>query len=224
MSAEAIPVVTVDGPSGSGKGTVSRRLAKTLGFGFLDSGAMYRALALAAHDEAIALDDAKSLSALAGVMDLRFGADESPQVFLGGRDVTDRLHEETNGNRASKIAPLVEVRAALLDRQREFRQAPGLVADGRDMGSVVFPDAVCKIYLTATASVRAARRLKQLSEKGISVSIEGLTHEIEERDRRDRERSASPLVVPEGALVLDSSELSIEAVVSTLLTFVRDRL
>lgn len=224
MSAEAIPVVTVDGPSGSGKGTVSRRLAKTLGFGFLDSGAMYRALALAAHDEAIALDDAKSLSALAGVMDLRFGADESPQVFLEGRDVTDRLHEETNGNRASKIAPLVEVRAALLDRQREFRQAPGLVADGRDMGSVVFPDAVCKIYLTATASVRAARRLKQLSEKGISVSIEGLTREIEERDRRDRERSASPLVVPEGALVLDSSELSVEAVVSTLLTFVRDRL
>lgn len=211
------PVLTLDGPSGSGKGTVSRRVARSLGWHFLDSGSIYRALALAALDRGISLDQEQPLAGLAETLDLVFSAEDPPSVWLEGVDITDRLVEERTGNAASKVAQLIQVRQALLERQRAFRQAPGLVADGRDMGSVVFPDAQFKIYLTASAGVRARRRLKQLSEKGISVSIEGLTQEIEERDQRDQARAVSPLVVPKGALVIDSSDLTIEAVVSTVL-------
>lgn len=211
------PVLTIDGPSGSGKGTVSRRLARALGWHFLDSGAIYRALALAALDRGLPLDQELPISRLAETLSLVFSAEDPPEVLLDGVNIVDRLMEETTGNAASKIAQHVLVRQALLARQRDFRQVPGLVADGRDMGSVVFPDAEYKVYLTASAAVRAGRRLKQLSEKGINVSIGGLTQEIEERDLRDQTRAVSPLVVPEGALVIDSSNLSIDAVVSTVL-------
>lgn len=212
-----IPVATLDGPAGAGKGTVSRAIAKRLGWHYLDSGAIYRALAVAVEDAGLALGDAEGIAALAARMELDFRAGDEPAVILNGRDISARITTEAIGSITSKIAALGPVRAALLQKQREFRKAPGLVADGRDMGTVVFPDAECKIYLTASAEERARRRYKQLKEKGIDVSLSSLTKEIEERDRRDTERREAPLKMAEGAVLVDSSAMGIDEVITRCL-------
>lgn len=213
------PVITIDGPTASGKGTITRLIAQRLGWHILDSGALYRLVALAAQKHSIALDDIESLQPLAAHLDVEFvageGADEMA-VLLEGEDVTLELRAETTGNGASKVAALPVVRAALLERQRAFLQEPGLVADGRDMGTVVFPDALVKIFLTASAEVRAQRRYNQLKDKGLGVTMRSLLDEIAERDERDRNRAASPLVAAEDAVELDTSELSIDEVVDRL--------
>jgi cytidylate kinase len=190
------PVIAIDGPSGSGKGTVSRAVAARLGWLLLDSGALYRLVALAGRRTGIDLSDAERLADLALSLDIRFGADAAggEAVWLGGQDVTASIRTESAGNDASKVAALPPVRAALLDRQRRFAVAPGLVADGRDMGTVVFPWAPVKIFLTASADERAQRRHKQLKEKGVTANLAALSLEIAERDQRDMTRAASPLV------------------------------
>lgn len=222
----AAPVLTIDGPSGSGKGTVSRILAERLGWHLLDSGALYRLVALAAERHGVALNDEVALAALAAGLDVDFvvqgGDTAADRVLLEGRDVGQALRTETCGNAASRLAVLPAVRAALLERQRAFRQLPGLVADGRDMGSVVFPDAKPKIFLTASPQCRAERRYKQLIEKGLitnqsGANISDLVAEIAERDARDSARSASPLRPAADAVVLDTSGLAIEAVVHQVL-------
>ncbi len=213
-----VPVITVDGPSGSGKGTISQLLAARLGWHFLDSGALYRALGLAARARDIALDAEAELAVLAGQLELRF---EGERILLDGRDVSDEIRTETSGNAASKVAALPAVRAALLEWQRDQARAPGLVADGRDMGSVVFPQAALKLFLTASAEERAQRRYKQLKGKGFDVSLSSLVEEIEERDRRDRSRSVAPLRPAADAVELDSTGLSIEEVFDQVLDQVR---
>ncbi len=213
-----VPVITVDGPSGSGKGTISQLLAARLGWNFLDSGALYRALGLAAQARGIALDAQAALAALAGRLELRF---EGERILLDRRDVSDEIRTETSGNAASKVAALPAVRAALLDWQRDQARAPGLVADGRDMGSVVFPHAPLKLFLTASAEERAQRRYKQLKGKGFDVSLSSLVEEIEERDRRDRSRSVAPLRPAADAVELDSTGLSIQEVFDRVLDRVR---
>jgi cytidylate kinase len=216
----AIPVLTIDGPSGSGKGTVSRAVARRLGWHFLDSGAIYRALALAVEREGLPFDDAAAIARLAERIDLRFSSGEPPMVWLDGADVTDRIPTENCGAMASAVAALKPVRQALLQKQRDFRALPGLVADGRDMGTVVFPDADFKVFLTASAAVRAQRRHKQLKEKGLDVTLAGLTRDIEERDERDRTRAEAPLRIAEGAVLIDSSDLSIDEVIGQCLALV----
>jgi cytidylate kinase len=215
-----IPVLTIDGPSGSGKGTASRAVAKKLGWYFLDSGAIYRSLAIAVLRSGTPLEDVDAVEQVARSLDLQFTSDDPPKVLLSGEDIAGEIPTETCGNTASRIAAYGPVRKALLDKQREFRKAPGLVADGRDMGTVVFTDAPFKVFLTASAEVRAARRYKQLMEKGIDVTLADLTREIEERDRRDRERAEAPLVMAEGAVLVDSSGLSIEEVIARILEVV----
>jgi cytidylate kinase len=212
-----IPVLTIDGPSGAGKGTASRAVANRLGWHFLDSGAIYRSLGVAVTNKGVALDDIDAIVGIADAMDLRFEPAEPPRVFLDGQDITDQIPTETSGTTASRIAAYGPVRRALLQKQREFRRPPGLVADGRDMGTVVFPDAPYKIFLTASVEVRAHRRYKQLKEKGIDVRLASLMKEIEERDRRDRERAEAPLVMAEGAVLIDSSELTVEQVIARCL-------
>ncbi len=212
-------IITIDGPTASGKGTITRLIAQRLGWHILDSGALYRLVALAAQKHQIALDDVESLRPLAAHLDVEFVAGEGDQemvVLLEGEDVTQELRRETTGNGASKVAALPVVREALLDRQRAFAQSPGLVADGRDMGTVVFPSAVLKIFLTASAEERARRRYNQLKDKGLGVTMRSLLDEIAERDERDRNRSASPLVPAEDAVELDTSALSIDEVVDHL--------
>ena len=218
-----VPVITIDGPSGSGKGTVSRAAAKKLGWALLDSGALYRLGALAGRSAGIDLGDGPRLSALTQGLDIRFGSTPSgdESVWLDGREVTAAIRTEAAGNDASKVAALPAVRAALLDRQRRFAVAPGLVADGRDMGTVVFPDARVKIFLTASAVERAARRHKQLKEKGVAATLAALSKEIAERDERDINRSASPLVASRDAVLLDTTGMSVEAVVDRVLEIVR---
>jgi cytidylate kinase len=215
-----IPVLTIDGPSGSGKGTVSRAVARALGWHFLDSGAIYRSLAIAVMRNNISLDSESEIVRVAEDMDLSFTADDPPQVLLAGEDIAGEIGGETCGNTASRIAASGPVRKALLEKQREFRQLPGLVADGRDMGTVVFADAAHKVFLTASAEVRALRRLKQLKDKGLDVNLASLTREIEERDRRDRERAESPLIVAEDALLVDSSDMDIQQVIDCVLNYV----
>lgn len=215
-----IPTLTIDGPSGSGKGTVARSVARTLGWHFLDSGAIYRSLAVAVMRSGISLDAVAEIAAIAAEMDLAFTADEPPKVLLQGENIADQIGLETTGAAASKVAALGPVRAALLDKQRAFCRAPGLVADGRDMGTVVFINAPYKVFLTASAEVRAMRRYNQLKDKGLTVNLEGLTREIEERDRRDRERKEAPLAMAEGALLIDSSAIGIEDVVQQVLALV----
>jgi len=211
----AVPVIAIDGPSASGKGTVAQRVAKTLGFHFLDSGALYRLLGLAAQRRGVALDDEVRLAALAGEVDIRF---EGADIWLDGALVGDELRTEETGSAASKIAALPKVRAALLDKQRAFRKAPGLVADGRDMASVVFPDAALKIFLTASAEARAERRYKQLKEKGMSANITALLQDIRARDERDTQRSVAPLQQAQGASLLDTTPLNIEQAVQEVLS------
>ena len=222
-----VPVITIDGPTASGKGTITRLLAQRLGWHILDSGALYRLVALAARKHSIPFDDAESLRTLAAHLDVEFVVDQDSGeivTLLEGEDVTRELRTETCGNDASKVASVPAVREALLDRQRAFREPPGLVADGRDMGTVVFPDAALKIFLTASAEERARRRYNQLKDKGLSANMRGLLDEIAERDARDRERSASPLVPAEDAVQLDTSKLSIDEVVDRLWGLCQERL
>lgn len=220
------PVVAVDGPGGSGKGTISRLLARRLRWHFLDSGALYRVVALAAGRAGASLDDVHAVARIAQTLDVRFleaDAGGSVRVLLAGEDVSEELRSEECGARASRVATLPAVRAALLGRQRELRRAPGLVADGRDMGSVVFPDAEAKIFLTASLEERTQRRYKQLIEKGIDVSLPELSGAIEARDRRDRERPAAPLRPAEDAVVIDTTGQTIEAVLDRVVAVVRAR-
>ena len=216
-----IPVLTIDGPSGAGKGTVSRLVAQQLGWHYLDSGAIYRALALELTEKDVLHDSIAEIVEVAFAMDLVFECGEDQSVILNGQDITDLLGLESTGNSASKIAAIPEIRAALLQKQHDFRQAPGLVADGRDMGTVVFPDAKYKVFLTATASERAERRYKQLKEKGIDANLSKITADIQERDQRDGERQISPLVPASDAVYIDSSAMSIQAVVAEVLSLVR---
>lgn len=206
-----IPVITVDGPSGSGKGTVSQRLARDLGWHFLDSGALYRLTALSVQSRGIDPVDADDVAVLASHLDIRFDA-EGGLVYLEGDDVTKRLRSERTGEIASRVAAHNEVRKALLDRQRNFRRAPGLVADGRDMGTVVFPDADAKIFLTASAEERARRRYRQLAEAGLDEAYEDILRDVVARDERDQSRAVSPLVPAEDAVRLDSTHLTIDEV------------
>lgn len=223
---QGVPVITIDGPSGSGKGTVSRAAAKALGWALLDSGALYRLVALAGRRSGIDLEDAAGSARLAQNLDIRFGSTPAGEeiVWLEGQDVTHDIRTEAAGSDASKVAALPAVRAALLERQRRFAVAPGLVADGRDMGTVVFPDARVKIFLTASADERAARRYKQLKEKGVAANLAALSKEIAERDQRDITRSASPLVASEDAVLLDSTGMSADAVVERVLEIARERI
>jgi cytidylate kinase len=220
----SVPVITLDGPSGSGKGTIARRVADALGYHLLDSGALYRLVALAAEDACVALQNAGKLAELARNLDVRFDGDASGEerVWLGGQDVTGRLRTEQTGAGASTVAQIPTVREALFERQRAFARAPGLVADGRDMGTQVFPDAALKVYLTASAEERARRRHKQLKDKGLDVSLAALSRDIENRDRRDSERTIAPLKPAEDARYLDSSGQSIEAVTQQVLDWVAE--
>jgi cytidylate kinase len=215
-----IPVLTIDGPSGAGKGTVSRLIAKKLGWNYLDSGSIYRSLAIALLQQSVDLADEAAIVKVAESMDLAFECGDELIVKLNGDDITRQLGLETTGNTASIIAALPKVRQALLQKQKSFRQAPGLVADGRDMGTVVFPDAENKVFLTASAIERAERRYKQLKEKGIDANLSRLITDIEERDRRDSERATAPLAMAENALYIDSSNMSIAAVIEEILNLI----
>lgn len=215
-------VLTIDGPSGSGKGTVAKHVAEALGWHLLDSGALYRAVGLLALDRGIALDDRVALAALALDLPIAFlTAGEGVSVHLDGRARDADLRTEDTGAAASAVAAIPEVRMALLARQHAFRQAPGLVADGRDMGTVVFPDAPVKVYLTASAQERAQRRHKQLMGKGVATTIAALLEEIQARDARDMGRSVAPLKAADDALCIDSTGMPIEQVVEKVLDHVR---
>ncbi|WP_456417097.1 (d)CMP kinase [Thiolapillus sp.] len=209
-----VPVLTIDGPSGSGKGTVAAKAAQALGWRILDSGALYRLVGLAAQKAGVDLSDSAAVAEMARTLPVKF---VDRKVFLDGEDVSLAIRTETAGNNASKVAAIPEVRAALLDWQREYARPPGLVADGRDMGTVVFPRARAKIFLDASADERARRRYKQLKDKGIDVNLSGLIAEIEERDHRDRNRSVAPLVPAEDAQVIDSTRLDVDTVVDRVL-------
>lgn len=212
-----VPVIAIDGPSGSGKGTISQIVASKLGYHYLDSGALYRLLALASENHKLSTDSESDLETLAEHLDVQFAADGS--VVLEGETVTDVIRTEEVGNRASLIAALPGVRQALMARQRAFQEAPGLVADGRDMGTVIFPDAGVKIFLTASAEARAERRYKQLIGKGISVNLAHLLEDIRQRDERDSQREAAPLKAAENAIQLDTTNLSIDEVVDKVLDY-----
>lgn len=220
------PVITIDGPSGSGKGTVAGLLAKRLGWKLLDSGALYRLLAFAARNHGVDLTNEEALRVLAAHLDVQFVAAEGGQpqrIILEGEEVTDVIRTEQVGAGASQVAALPAVREALLQRQRAFREPPGLIADGRDMGTVVFPDAPLKIFLTASAEERARRRYLQLKAKGQDVNLASLLEEIRERDERDMQRAVAPLKPAPDAVQLDSTELSIEQVLERILSEVADR-
>ncbi len=222
---KSIPVITIDGPSGSGKGTISRMLAQELGYHFLDSGALYRLLALAAERRGIALDDEAALVVLSRELDIRFpAASDSEQVLLEGVDVNNEIRTEAAGAGASRVAVLPQVRTALLARQRNFRQEPGLVADGRDMGTVVFPDAGAKIFLTASAEERARRRYNQLKEKEMNLVFEDVLADIEARDERDANRTVAPLRPAADAALVDTSELDIPATIECVRYLLKNHL
>ncbi len=222
-----VPVIAIDGPSGAGKGTVSQLVAKQLGWHFLDSGALYRLVAQAAKNHAITLDNIEALETLAAYLDVQFSVtDDSSavRIILEGEDVSTCIRSEAIGNEASRIAALPGVRAALLERQRAFRAPPGLVADGRDMGTVVFPDAEVKVFLTASAEERAQRRYKQLKEKKSNVIFSDLLEEITKRDKRDAGRSIAPLRPAGGAVTIDTTELTIEQAVDQVMAVCSQRL
>ena len=219
------PVITIDGPSGSGKGTIARLLARELGYHFLDSGALYRLLAFAAEQRAVALDDEPSLVELAGKLDIVFPADGGEDdVLLYGENIGSLIRTEAAGAGASRVAALPEVRTALLQRQRDFHSSPGLVADGRDMGTVVFPDAGAKIYLIASAEERARRRCKQLKEKGLDADYSAVVADIQARDERDMNRPVAPLKPAEDAESVDTSELDIPATLQRVRDLLKNRL
>ncbi len=219
--ADVVPVIAVDGPGGSGKGTITTRLASHLGWHFLDSGALYRLTALAVVKQQVSMDDEHALGEVAAGLDIRFEAHGSgARAFLDGQDVTDQIRREDTGVLASRVSAVPAVRSALAGRQRQFRQPPGLVADGRDMGTVIFPDAQLKIFLTASAEVRAKRRYKQLKDKGESVNLTRLFREIKARDLRDQSRSIAPLRPAEDAVIIDSTDLSIEEVFDKVVSLI----
>jgi len=225
MVAPKAPVLTIDGPSGSGKGTIARSVAQTLGWHLLDSGALYRLVALAAARLGIPDNDDAALGALAGEMPVRFDSNEDggERIWLGREDVTHEIRTEDCGHGASQVAVVPAVRQALVGLQESFRQMPGLVADGRDMGTRIFPHAEVKVFLTASPVERAKRRYKQLKDKGIDVSLPALSRDIEDRDRRDSERSIDPLRPADDARVLDSSKLTIDEVTQIVLEWVGER-
>lgn len=215
------PVITIDGASGTGKGTVTHVIAKQLNWRLLDSGALYRVLALAAQKHGVSLDNEPALQVLAEHLDVQFVAvdpSDPPHILLEGQNVTEVIRTEKMGNAASKVAALPGVRKALLSRQRAFRDQPGLVTDGRDMGTIVFPDADLKIFLTASPEERAKRRFKQLKEKGINVNLSDLVEELRERDKRDKERAVAPLKPADDAICIDTDQLTIEQVVDRILS------
>lgn len=220
-----VPVLTIDGPSGSGKGTVARQVAERLGWHLLDSGALYRLVAYAARLRSIPWTDEPANAAIAERLDVRFGADPrgNEQIWLEGREVSANIRTEAAGDGASQVAAMPSVRTALLARQRAFAVPPGLVADGRDMGTVIFPDAALKIYLTASAEERARRRHKQLKDKGLGANLAALSQEIAERDRRDASRPIAPLRPADDAQIIDSTSMSIEAVVARVLELAAER-
>jgi cytidylate kinase len=215
------PVIALDGPGGSGKGTVARAVARRLGWHLLDSGALYRLVGLAADWHGTSLDDGAGLAAIAAGLDASFDAFAGPEgrVVLEGRDVSEAIRTESAGQAASRVAAQPAVRAALVDRQRGFRRPPGLVADGRDMGSVIFPDAALKVFLTASVEERARRRHNQLKQKGIDVSLPALSKDMAERDRRDAERPVAPLRACPDARTLDSTGLGVDEVVAKVLAW-----
>lgn len=214
------PVIAIDGPSASGKGTVAARVAAALGWRYLDSGALYRLVALLAIERGVALDDGPALAAAAGAMDVAFG---EGQVRLDGRDVAEALRSEAVGVAASRVAAHPVVRTALLERQRAFRRPPGLVADGRDMGSIVFPEAPLKVFLTADVATRADRRHKQLMEKGMYAKIADVVEELRRRDERDSSRPVAPLKHYPDAIFLDTTSLSIDQAVERILGWWREK-
>jgi cytidylate kinase len=220
-----VPVLTIDGPSGSGKGTVARQVADRLGWHLLDSGALYRLVALAARNRSIPLDDESAVARIAQQLDVRFGADAAgeEQIWLAAEEVSAQIRTEQAGEGASKVAALPAVRTALMDRQRSFAAPPGLVADGRDMGTVIFPAAQLKIFLTASPAERAQRRYKQLKDKGLDANLAALSLEIAERDRRDASRPIAPLRPADDAHVIDSTSMSIDAVVARVLELAAQR-
>ena len=223
---EQIPVITIDGPSGAGKGTVARIVAEQLGWHLLDSGAIYRVLAVATLHHHVNLDEEEPLIPMAAHLDVQFeiSSQGESKVILEGENVTDTIRTEEIGALASKVAAFPRVREALLRRQRAFSVSPGLVADGRDMGTVVFAQAPVKIFLTASAEERAERRFNQLKEKGFDVKIGRLLDDIRQRDERDRNREVAPLVPAEGALIIDSTDFSIQEVVNKVLSFANEKL
>ena len=223
---EQIPVITIDGPSGAGKGTVARIVAEQLGWHLLDSGAIYRVLAIATQHHHVSVDDEEPLIPMAAHLDVQFeiSSQGESKVILEGENVTDTIRTEEIGALASKVAAFPRVREALLRRQRAFSVAPGLVADGRDMGTVVFSNSPVKVFLTASAEERAERRFNQLKEKGFDVKIGRLLDDIRQRDERDRNREVAPLVPAEGALIVDSTDLSIQEVVNKVLSFANGKL
>lgn len=218
------PVITLDGPGGSGKGTIAQKVAQSLNWHLLDSGALYRLVALAASNHGVSLDNEESLQILAQNMDVQFLVDDPEQpirVILEGDVVTRDIRSEEVGRDASKVAALPSVRAGLLQRQYDFREAPGLVADGRDMGTVVFPDAELKIFLTASVEERAQRRFKQLQEKGMSANLADLQAAIQSRDEQDMNRTVAPLVPADDAIVIDSTDMTIDEVFTELMNHAR---
>jgi len=219
MRVAQIPVLTIDGPSGSGKGTISQAVAKRLRWHYLDSGAIYRAVGLAAAWESIDLSDPEAVAHCAERTEIRFESNDEGElhVYVNGKDATRLLRTETAAAAASAIAAHPPVRTALLDLQKRFRQVPGLVADGRDMGTVIFPDAQYKVFLTASAEERAKRRYKQLKDKGVSVNLDSLLHEIAARDERDAGRAVAPLKPAEDAVILDSTGMPITEVIERVL-------